>query len=103
MAPERAISWAVMFDEAAVDLCARCLADAAAHEGDEHDLNLSATALARDIADTHRVHASALLALAARRAAAHLDQSALDRHRFAQALRRLASLHASAGAKLATA
>jgi len=87
-------------DAAVVELCARCLADAATDDSADRDLALSATALARDLADTQRGEAPRLLDTAWRRALAYLECSDLDARSFATALRRLASLRACANAKL---
>lgn len=84
-------------------MCAQCLADAAAYDGADADLTLSATAFARDLADTHRADATTLLRAAARAAIAYLDRSELDARSFAIALRRLATLRDASGAKLAPA
>jgi hypothetical protein len=90
-----------MFDPDVVDLCMHCLVGAAVHEGPDADLSLSATALARDLADTHRVHAIPLLDAAAHAAVRYLDASELGAAGFAAALRRLSSLRGHVHAKLA--
>jgi hypothetical protein len=78
-----------------------CLVGVAVHEGAEDDLALSATALARDLADTQRARATAVLDVAANEAARHLDASDLGAAAFAAALRRLSSLCARVHVKLA--
>ncbi|MGA2012815.1 MAG: hypothetical protein ABSH51_20085 [Solirubrobacteraceae bacterium] len=85
-----------MLDTATVELCARCLADAAAFEGDDSDFALTATALTRDIADTHPGGREELLDAALRAAVPHLDDSDLDAPSFAAALRRLAGFRGAA-------
>jgi hypothetical protein len=89
-------------DPEVMELCARCLAGAAAHQGSEDDLALAATALAADLSDTRRADAGALLDAASRRAAAHLDDSDLDGHAFAGALIGLARLRLRVAERLAT-
>jgi hypothetical protein len=89
-----------MLDPSVVDLCAQCMASAAAEPFREGDLALSATALARDLADTHGLAAPALLETASRHASRYLDDSELDARSFAAAHRRLASLRADVDAKL---
>jgi hypothetical protein len=89
-----------MLDAGVVDLCAQCLAAAAAEESGAGDLALSATALARDLADTHGAAASSLLNLASQHASRYLDDSELDARSFAAAHRRLASLRSDVAAKL---
>ncbi len=69
-----------------------CLAGAAVYEGTDGDLALAATALARDLADTHGSQAAALLDAASREAVAHLDASELGADSFAAALRRVARI-----------
>ena len=76
----------------AIELCARCLADAAAHDGSDDGLTLAATALAADLISSYRDAAGAVLEAASREAAGHLDASELDRRAFAVALVRLACL-----------
>lgn len=92
-----------MSDAALVELCARCLADAASDDGPDDDLTFSATALARDLLDTLGSGAAALLAAASCEAGAYLDASELDARGFARALRRLAGLRAGVATRLAAA
>jgi hypothetical protein len=89
-----------MLDPAVVEECMYCLVGAAVHEGDEADLVLTATALARDLADMQKGQAAALLAASAPRAARHLDASDLGTDAFAAALRRLASIRSRVDAIL---
>jgi len=89
-----------MLDAAVVAVCAQCLAEAASYEGDEGNVMLVATALARDLADTHGAEAGALLEAATRAAGAWLDASELEAGSFAAALRCLARIRERADAKL---
>jgi hypothetical protein len=90
-----------MFDPSVVEACMHCLVGAAVHEGVEADLALTATALARDLADTQRAQANALLEAAAHDAARYLDASDLTATAFAAALRRLSKLRVRVVATLA--
>lgn len=83
-----------MLDSDVVELCAACLAHAAV-VGGEDDFALAATALCRDIADTHGREQAALLEAAVRVATASVDASEIDRVGFVVALRRLARLRES--------
>jgi hypothetical protein len=76
-----------MLDAVVVAVCARCLAEAATYDAPEGNVGLVATALARDLADTHCADAEALLGAATRAAAAQLDASDLDAGSFAAAMR----------------
>jgi phage shock protein A len=87
-------------DRAVVEECVHCLVGAAVYEGSEADLALSAMALTRDLADTHKGQALALLEAAAHRAAWHLDASDLGTDAFSAALHRLASIRSSVEAML---
>ena len=89
-----------MLDADVVELCAQCLAEAAAHDAMNGDLVLSATALARDLGDVYPADAVALLDAASRRAMSCLERSCLDNHSFRAALCRLASLRADVCARL---
>ena len=89
-----------MLDAAVLDLCAQCLAGAAAYEGHEDDLALSATALARDLADTHKAQAAALIDSASRCATGLLDVSEVEAGSFAAALARLAWIRDRVAANL---
>jgi hypothetical protein len=89
-----------MLDAAAVPVCAQCLAEAASYEGDEGDVVLVATALARDLGDTHGADAEPLLGAATRAAAARLDASELDASSFAAAARCLVRILDRVDAKL---
>jgi hypothetical protein len=80
-----------MFDADVVDLCARCMADVAAH-GDEEDFALSAVAFARDITDAFPGAEAELRAVAAAEAIAYLDASDVDAPALALGLRRLVAL-----------
>lgn len=81
-----------MLDTDLVQLCAHCLTDAATHDDADAGLALSASALARDLADTHGADAAPMLHAASRLAIRWLDSSDLDGDSFAAALRRLARL-----------
>jgi hypothetical protein len=89
-----------ILDAGVVDLCAQCLAAAAAEDSGQDSLALSATALARDLADTHGAAAPALLTMASRHASRYLDDSDLDARSFAAAHRRLVNLRSDVDAKL---
>ena len=78
----------------------RCLVGAAVYEGAEADLALTATALARDLADTQNGQGVALLDAAADKAATFLDASDIGTHAFASALRRLTSIRGRVEAML---
>jgi len=90
-----------MFDPAILEACTQCLVGAAMHDGGEIDLRLGATALARDLADTHGREAGRLLDEAAKQAVSCLDASDLSAAEFAASLRRLSSLRARVDATLA--
>ncbi|HTX10006.1 MAG TPA: hypothetical protein VME22_15410 [Solirubrobacteraceae bacterium] len=89
-----------MPDPAVVEECARCLVGACLYDGADADVALTATALARDLADTKGAQAPALLDAAARGAAAHLNASDLGADAFAAALRRLSRIQARVDAAL---
>jgi hypothetical protein len=89
-----------MLDAVVVAVCAQCLAEAARNDGDEGNVALVATALARDLADTHGADALALLGAATRAAALRLDISELDADSAAAALRCLAGIRAGVSTKL---
>ena len=91
-----------MLDAAAVAVCAQCLAEAASYEEAEGHVVLMATALSRDLADTHGAEAGALLGAASRAAAATLDASELDAGSLTAALRCLSRIQEGVDAKLRT-
>jgi hypothetical protein len=79
-----------MWDDDLVELCSQCLAAAVAPDAEDGDLELSAGALAYDLADVHRANAVTLLDAAYRRAVADVDSSDVDATGFRVALDRLA-------------
>ncbi|HUA45195.1 MAG TPA: hypothetical protein VMA77_08215 [Solirubrobacteraceae bacterium] len=79
-----------MRDPSGVEICAQCLAGAAAYEGDDDDLALAATALACDLAETQGDDAAMVLDLATREATKLLVE--LEGESFANSLRRLAAV-----------
>jgi hypothetical protein len=83
-------------DRDVVEVCALCLAGAAVYDGTEADRALAATALARDLADTHGCHAAAVLDTASGEAEAYLDASELRPDQFAAALERLTRIRGRA-------
>ena len=92
-----------MPDAAIVAVCGQCLAEAASNAADEGDVVLVATALARDLADTHDgADAEAVLGAATRAAAAWLDSSELDADSFAAAVRCLERIRDRVDTKLRT-
>ncbi len=90
-----------MLDALAVEVCAQCVAGAAAYDGDQEDLMLTAVALARDLSDTHGDRAGDMLDRASREATALLDGSDLGADAFAKALHRLADIRAGVQTRLA--
>jgi hypothetical protein len=92
-----------MLDAGVVEACTHCLVGAAVCKGADGDLALTATALARDLADSHGNQAAALLGAATQRATAYLDASDLEAGAFAVSLRRLSTIRARVDAMLADA
>jgi hypothetical protein len=82
-----------MFDSDVLELCRDCLLGAILDASDDADLALAATALSRDVRDTHGADARELLTAAVREAISALDESDLSAAEFATALSRLAWLH----------
>jgi hypothetical protein len=81
-----------MLDRDVLALCRDCLIDAVLARPTDEDLSLVATALSRDMADTHVPDAPELLTAAMRDATAALDASDLAANDFATALSRRAWL-----------
>jgi hypothetical protein len=81
-----------------VEICAQCLVGATVDEGDDDDLALTATALARDLADTQGDDAAMVLDLASREATRLLCE--LEGESFARSLRRLAAVRGRVGLRL---
>lgn len=93
-----------MVDPTVVELCTECLLGAVVCEESRDELRLTATALTRELIDTHG-HAAAveLLEAANRGAVTRLDSSDLDAGSFTRALRCLALLHERVESGLAVA
>jgi hypothetical protein len=89
-----------MFDPDVLELCRECLVGAVLASAGEEDLALAASALSRDLSDTHGPDARELLAAAAADAMAALDASDLAADAFLTALTRLAWLHRRAARTL---
>jgi hypothetical protein len=70
-------------DPHVVQLCSRCMADAAQHCSSPEELTLTETALARDLADAVRTNLAVLLDQAWRDAVAYLDALESDAGVFA--------------------
>jgi hypothetical protein len=81
-----------MFDPEVLAHCRDCLIGAVLAPASEDDLLLVATAMSRDLSDTHQADARGLLAAAARGATSMLDASDLSARAFSAALSRLAGL-----------
>jgi hypothetical protein len=102
-APAIAAEQTDMVDNDALWLCSACMAGAATDATSQIDLQLTAVALARDLADTGWSGDAGLVLVDAAygEAVSQLDSSDLDRGSFLAALRALSGLRARVRAALA--
>ncbi len=89
-----------MLEADVVELCSRCLVVAAIHQGEPDDVDLYATALARDLTYANAAESGDLIKAASSDAIVVLDASELDAREFATALRRLAQITAGVERRL---
>lgn len=89
-----------MLEADVVELCSRCLVVAAIHQGEPDDIDLYATALARDLTYANAAEAADLIKAASSDAISVLDASDLNAHEFNTALRRLTQIRAGVECRL---